>query len=177
MACATIKTLTFDLCKGNMGGILEIYFANVDDVSAITVGTAATLTDEGITGIEMSGTAKFQKFSVRKNTSSFTSTLNVSDGGGAYVSTVVSYIMPHMDAVKRAAMEAFMLSDSLCIVKDANKHYWLVGDTDNPLSNTAGTGETGVAKGDNNQYSIELTADTAHYPQEVDPDIIENITA
>ena len=174
MACSTLKGVNFSLCDPSMGGITKIYLANADEVSAVTIGTASTLSDEGITAITMSGSAKFQEFTVKKNTSSFTSTLTVNDNGASYVSTVLSYVMPRMDAAKRAAMQALIMAEALAIVKDANGKYWFIGDVDSEsfLTNTAGTGETGTAKGDANQYTVELTAETLGYPQEVTADAV-----
>ena len=177
MACQTIKAVTFNLCEPSMGGITKIYLANADEVSAVTIGTASTLSDEGITAITMSGSTKFQEFTVKKNTSNFTSTLNVSDNGASYVSTVISYLMPRMDAAKRAAMNALIMAEAVAIVKDANGNYWMIGDSDNPLTNTAGTGETGTAKGDANQYTVELTAEQNYWPYQVTADAVAAVIA
>lgn len=177
MSCSTIKSVNFSLCQPNLGGITKIYLANAEEVSAVTVGTASTLSDEGITAITMSAGTHFQEFTLKKNTSNFTSTLTVNDNGSSYVSTVISYLMPHMEASKRAAMQALMLAEAVAIVKDANGHYWMIGDKDNPLTNTAGTGETGTAKGDSNQYSVELTAETAEWPMEVTESAVQAVLA
>jgi len=177
MSCSTIKSVNFSLCQPNLGGITKIYLANADEVSGVTIGTASTLSDEGITAITMSGSAKFQEFTLKKNTSSFTSTLTVNDNGSSFVSTVISYIMPHMEASKRAAMQALMLAEAIAIVKDSNGHYWMIGDNDNPLTNTAGTGETGTAKGDSNQYTVELTAETSEWPMEVTESAVQAVIA
>lgn len=177
MACSTLKGVNFSLCDPSMGGITKIYLANADDVSGVTVGSAATLSDEGITAITMNGSAKFQEFTVKKNTSSFTSTLTTNDNGSSYVSTVLSYVMPRMDASKRAAMQALIMAEALAIVKDANGKYWFIGDVESEsfLTNTAGTGETGTAKGDANQYTVELTAETLGYPHEVTADAVASV--
>lgn len=172
MSCATIKNVKFDLCQPSIGGISKIYLANVDDVSGFTVSTdsASTLYDDGvevITAITMSGSAKFQEFTVRKNTASFTSTLTVNDNGSSYVSTALSYVMPRMDAAKRAAMNSLIMAEAVAIVLDCNGKYWMLGDKTNPLTNTAGTGETGTAKSDANQYTVELTAEQSFWPLEV----------
>ena len=177
MACSTIKTFNLNLCEGNIGGVVKLYLANVDDVSAVTIDTAATLTDEGITNITMSGSTKFQEFPIKKNTASLTSTLTVNDNGSSYVSSVLSFNMPHMKADKRAAMQALMLSEAIAIVKDSNGHYWMIGDSDNPLTNTDGTGETGTAKGDANQYTVEMTAEQNIWPHEVAASAAEAVIA
>lgn len=175
MSCSTIKSVNYSVCQSNLGGITKIYLANSEDVSAVTIGTASTLSDEGITAITMVSGKTFQEFTVKKNTSNFTSTLNVSDNGASYVSTVISYLMPHMEASKRAAMQALMLAEAIAIVKDSNGHFWMIGDTNNPLTNTGGTGESGTAKGDSNQYQIELTAETTEWPYEVEASVISSV--
>ena len=175
MSCSTIKSVNFSLCQPNLGGIVALYLANAEEVSAVTVGTASTLSDEGITAITMSAGTHFQKFTLKKNTSNFTSTLTVNDNGSSYVSTVISYIMPHMEASKRAAMQALMLAEAVAIVKDSNNHYWMIGDQDNPLTNTNGSDESGTAKGDSNQYSVELTAETSEWPMEVTADAVASV--
>ena len=177
MACSTIKTFNLNLCEGNIGGVVKLYLANVDDVSAVTTGSTSALTDDGIIEITMSGTSKFQEFPIKKNTASFTSTLTVNDNGSSYVSSVLSFNMPHMKADKRAAMQALMLAEAVAIVKDSNGHYWMLGDQDNPLTNTAGTGETGTAKGDANQYTVEMTAEQNIWPWEILPSAAEAVIA
>lgn len=174
MACSTIRKIRYDLCASNMGGIQSIALANAGDVSGITIGTATTISTDGkvqcITDIKMKNTGvTFYNCTVRKNSTSFNSTLNVNDNGTSYVSTVLSYAMPHMNADKRASMNALMLASDgvIAIVKDSNGHYWMIGDKDNPCFNTAGTGETGVAKGDTNQYTFELTAEQSYWPYEI----------
>lgn len=179
MACQTIKKVTFDLCEPSMGGITKLYLANIDDVSAVTISTATTFeaSAEGITTITMNTDKHFEEFTVKKNTSNLTSTLTVNDNGSSYVSSVISYVMPRMDSAKRAAMQALIMSEAVAIVKDANGKYWFIGDVTNsaPLTNTAGTGETGTAKGDSNQYTVELTAETTMWPYEVDGTIIAGL--
>lgn len=173
MSCKSIQAITYDLCENNLGGIVAIYLANADEVEGSTPSSGNTgVTDGVITAITMSGTSKFYKFDIKKNTSNFTSTLTVNDNGSSYVSTVLSFLLPRMDASKRAAMNAFMLAECVAIVKDSNGKYWLIGDKDNPLTSTAGTGETGTAKGDANQYTVELTAETMDYPAEVQNTVI-----
>lgn len=186
MSCKAIKSITYNLCDTNMGGITKIYLANIDDVSAVTFGTATTLSDSGITGITMVSGKTFEEFAIKKNTSNFTSTLTVNDNGSSYVSTVLSFLLPKMDAAKKAAMNAFMLAEAVAIVKDANGRYWFLGEKwvddegierESPLTNTAGTGETGTAKSDANQYTIELTAETGGYPEEVLGSIVASLLA
>lgn len=179
MSCSTLKGINFSLCEPSMGGIVRLYLCNADEVSAITIGTASTLSDEGITAITMSGSSKFQEFTIRKNTSSFTSTMEKQDNGSVNISTVLSFVMPRMDSAKRAAMQSLLMAEAFGLVKDANGKYWFLGslETDSYLENTSGSAETGVQRSDANQYTVELTVNTNEYPYEVTEDAVSSVIA
>lgn len=166
MACSTISGVTYSLCESNMGGVKAIYLANREDVTAINTGTDSAITGTCITGITMASGKTFQAFTVRKNTCSMTSNLQVSDNGSSYVSTELSIVLRKMDSAKRMAMNALILGECYAIVVDANNIAWLLG-FDEPVTCTAGTGETGTAKGDANQYTLTLTDESLDYPYEL----------
>lgn len=164
--CSTISAVTYSLCEPNMGGVRAIYLANRDDVTSIAVGTDSAITGTVITGITMASGKTFQEFTVRKNTCSMTSTLNVNENGSNFVSTELSIILRRMDSNKRMAMNALILGECYAIVEDANGLRWLLG-FDEPVTCTAGTGETGTAKGDANQYTVTLGDESMEYPYEL----------
>ncbi len=55
----------------------------------------------------------------------------------------------------------------MVIVKDANGKLWYLGYNE-PVTATAGTGQTGTAATDGNNYQITLTDQSDTYPYEVD---------
>lgn len=154
--CATLSSFTIDLCKGSLGGIKKVYIADWQNGAAI-------LDDETkeITGFTTGVT--FTEFPIRKNTGSYTSTINVSDENGNSVSTVLSLVFSRMETAKRLAMNALMVSDFMCIVEDANGNQVFLG-YDNPVVCSDGGGETGTAKTDGNRYTISLTDDSVEFP-------------
>lgn len=164
--CSTISGVTYSLCEANMGGVKAIYLCNRDDVTTIATGSDSAITGTCITGITMATGKTFQEFTVRKNTCSMTSTLNVNDNGTSYISTELSIVLRRMDSNKRMAMNALILGEVYAIVVDANNTAWLLG-FDEPVTCTAGTGETGQAKSDANQYTITLTDESLEYPYEL----------
>lgn len=175
MACSTISGITYSLCESNMGGVKAIYLANREDVSAVNTGTDASITGTCITGITMASGKTFQEFTVRKNTCSMTSTLNVSDNGSSYISTELSIVLRKMDSAKRMAMNALILGECYAIVVDANNIAWLLG-FDEAVTCTAGGGETGTAKGDANQYTLTLTDESLEYPYELSASALASAT-
>jgi hypothetical protein len=52
------------------------------------------------------------------------------------------------------------------VVKDRNGKYWAIG-VENPLEGASGTGETGTAAADANQYTVTISVDDAELPREI----------
>lgn len=173
MSCANIKSFTYNACQGNVGGIKKVWIANYVDgaVTPVDDASASAASETLITGFttgytSVSGTNLFYEFNFRKNTASMTSTLNVSDNGSSYVSTELSMVFSRMDADKRAAIMALVLSDAMVIVEDCNGNKWFLGEM-NPVNASASTGESGTQKSDNNAYSITLTDDNNAFPRQL----------
>lgn len=164
MSCANIKNFTYDACQGNIGGIKKIWVANyVENATSYpTTGDTEGIITE-LTSAVTTGT--FYEFQFRKNTASMTSTLNVNDNGSSYVSTELNLVFSRMDADKRAAIMSLVLSDAMVVVEDCNNVMWFLGE-ENPVNVSAGTGETGQQKSDNNAYSITLTDDNTVFPRQ-----------
>lgn len=159
MACssAILKGICND-CLPSMGGIKKIYLANYKE-------NAFTVTDGKVSAIDSAVT--WYDYYIRKNTASFTSTLNKDDANGSsYVSSEISIVFNRMETAKRIEMSALALADLVAIVEDANNVKWAFG-VDAPVTCTAGGGETGTAKADRNAYTITLTAEDNTYPLEL----------
>ena len=172
-ACNTIKQFTLDRCESNLGGIKKVWLANYVE-NAAQVGDSTGVTESVITGFT-SGVTWFE-YEMRKNTASLTSTLNVGDEGGAYVTSELAMVFSKMDTPKRLAMVALAKGECMAIVKDANNKYWFLG-MDNPVTTSAGTGETGTAKADPNHYTVTLVDDSEEYPHEVSASVAPDYQA
>lgn len=151
---AVLKGLCSD-CASSVGGIKKVWIANyVDD--------AYTVSEGEVTGISTSVT--WYEYAIRKNTGSFTSTLNKDEVNGTnYVSTEISLVFNKMETVKRIEMSALALTSMLVVVEDENGTKFAFG-ANRPVITTAGGGETGTAKGDANKYTITLTDESDTYP-------------
>lgn len=169
MACIqTLSSLSVN-CEPNVGGIIEVYIANRDDVTKLTTDDQS----QKITAITMADTAKkFIKYSFRRGTGSMVSTLNVDDANGTnYVQTDLSLIFAKMETLKRIEMTALSLGEFVVIVKDCNGLYWYLGMNESVMA-TAGGGQTGQARGDANNYTLTLTDYSKTYPYEVEEEAV-----
>lgn len=162
MACNSIKQFTYDACQANLGGIKNVWLANY-------VEGAATISESGETEGVVTAFAEgveWVKYPMRKNVASMTSTLNASTEGATYVSTELAMVFSKMETQKRLAIVALALGEAMALVEDSNGKIWFLGK-DAPLTATAGTGETGTAKGDRNAYTVTLTDESLEFPHEV----------
>lgn len=168
MACnQTLSGLVRD-CAPSMGGIVEVYAANRDEIGTITIA------DDKVSAIA-TGTGKFKKYAFARNTGSMTSTYNISkENGTTYVATDLVLVFNRMETTKRVEMLALAQNELVLVVKDANGKYWLLGK-DEPVTATAGDGQTGTARGDRNGYSITLQDNSAELPYEVDEKIVDGL--
>lgn len=158
-------------CTNSLGGIKTVYIANYGDVTAVEVDETSGM----ITGITMADNAKFKPYQFRKQTGSMTSTLNVDETAGInYVSTELSLVFTKMETAKRLEMTALAKAQLAVIVKDSNNFYWYMGK-DDYVSSTAGSGNTGTAKGDSNNYSLTLTDESDTYPYEVLASVVDTV--
>lgn len=135
-------------CEGSLGGIKTVWIALFQD---------NIYTMSGETVSDLASGATWYRYDFKPETSNFTSTLNKTDAGGSYVTTEISLVFSRMDAAKRVEMNALAIDDLAVIVADNNGKYhafgrWL------PVVSSAGTGETGTAYGDSNQYTVTLLA-------------------
>lgn len=163
--CANIRNFSYDACQGNIGGVKKVYIANYADNAVEFYPDSATTDTAGVISA-VTTAATFYEYQFRKNTASMTSTLNVNDNGSSYVTTELSLVFSRMQADKRAAITALVLSDAMVIVEDCNGTKWFLGE-ENPVNVSAGGGETGTAKADNNQYTLTLTDDSTTFPRQL----------
>lgn len=154
-----------------MGGIVEVYIANFDDV------TERTVTEGKITAITLSDTAKFHKYAFARNTGSLTSTYTFDAAAGVkYVTTDLLLQFNRMETAKRVEISALAQGELVVVAKDANGKFWFLG-YDEPVSASAGDGQTGTARSDANRYTITLEDISSEMPYEVDESIVAKLIA
>lgn len=165
MACNSIKKMEYDACQPNIGGIKNVWLANYVENAATITESTDKLVDGSVSGFAES--VVWQKYPMRKNTCSMTSTLNNSTDGASYVTTELAMVFSKMESQKRIAIQALAIGEVMAVVEDSNGEMWFLG-ADAPLTATAGTGETGTAKADANRYNLTLTDESLGFPYSLD---------
>lgn len=170
MACNTVKKFTYDACLPSLGGIKSVVLADYKE-DAVEL----TKTEGGVDAIStfIEG-INWVHYPMKKNVASMTSTINNSAEGASYVTTELSMVFSRMEAQKRIAIQALAIGEVMALVEDYNGNVWFLGK-DAPLTTTSGTGESGVAMGDKNAYSIVLTDTSLELPYTVDATLAKGI--
>ena len=187
----TLNGITLD-CSHSLGGIKTVYIANYNDVTDLsynastgsTTGTTSgvtgsttgvTYTGDTITGITMASGAVFKPYQFRKQTGSMTSTLTVDETAGVnYVSTELSLVFTKMETKKRIELSALSVGQLAVIVEDSNGTFWYLGK-DDYVSATSGGAQSGVAKGDGNNYNIILREESDTFPFEIEESAVKSV--
>lgn len=164
----TLAGITLD-CTNNMGGIKTVWIANYNDVASYAID------GDVITGFTMDEGVKFKPYQFRKGTSSMNSELTADESNGLnFVTTTLNLVFTKMETAKRIEMAALSVAQLAVIVLDSNGIYWYI-TPDEYASASAGTAETGTAKGDRNAYTLTLTTENTSYPIEVSKTAVEAV--
>lgn len=159
-------------CNANMGGIKKVWMILRSDITAVEVDETTKMID---TLTVNTGSGVINLFNFRKGAASMTSNLQKDDTAGSYFwETDLAMNFQRMETAKRTAVMALTLAEAAAIVLDANDKYWFLGK-DEYLSATAGTGETGQAKTDANQYTVTLQDSSLELPYEIDSTVIQGL--
>lgn len=159
MANCTIYTLQgFNAgCKNTIGGVAKVWLAESDSVEWTVDASTHT--------IKPDSTSAFKVYNLRRGAASMTSNLQVNDNN-SYVQTDLLMNFAKMETSKRIDVMAMLMGQTTAVVKDMNGKYWALGN-ERPLEATAGTGETGTAASDANQYTVTIQDESPELPFEV----------
>lgn len=147
-------------CGTNMGGIKALFVFNYGDI--------------GVQGYEQDGTPGSIKlptvgannlfvFNPGSN-STLTSTVNADKNNASrYVQTDAQVQFPIQDIDKAKSINELINKDLAAIVVDSNDNVYLLG-LNEPVYISAGTSQTGTARGDGNYYQVTFTDISPDYP-------------
>jgi len=154
MACSTVTLTSIDArCDKSMGGIKRVLIANHDDVSGITVDN----TTGEITAIAMQTSKKFVEYRFRRETGSYTSTIEKDVTiGNAFAKTEVTLQFSKAEAAKRLALQSAINANAVVIIEDSEGERIYLG-IDYPVEVTNATMVSGTAMGDLNGFTMVLS--------------------
>ena len=153
MACDITSGFSLG-CRDNVGGISNIYILSG---SITTIDTASAGLINGITG-----SGVFYKFEQEKNVGDFTETPTPSlENGTVFYDQAVNVSFHKLQASIRNQVKTLAQNTNLKVVVETNNglesaysgRYFLIGRF-RGAAVSAGTGQTGTAFGDANQYSL-----------------------
>lgn len=160
MACDITSGFSLQ-CRDSVGGIKNIY---------ILSGSVDTVTESNGAISDLSGTGVFYKFELPRNVGDFTETPNPSlENGTVFYTQAVNAAFHKLQASIRNQVKVLAQNPALKIVVETNNgtddnvgQFFYIGQT-RGATLTAGSGTTGTAFGDANQYALTFEA-TEPYP-------------
>lgn len=145
-------------CKDSVGGVAKVWLADFSAVEWTVDASTHLATPDATTA--------FKVYNLRKGAASMTSTFTDNENAGAFFNVELSMNFLKMENTKRFEVMAMLMGQSTGVVKDKNGHYWAIGVRE-PLQGSAGTGETGTASSDANQYTVTISEEAAEHPYEI----------
>lgn len=162
-------------CEGSRGGIVTAYIWPYKEGAFLTTTDSGSSIEDTVSGI--SGVTEVHVINFRKNSGSFTSTLNIDDANGVMaVETEINLVFSRMESAKRLALQAMVLSDAQVVVKDGNGEYWAFGRTE-PVRPSTAQGQTGTNATDGNNYTVTLSDSDSQFPLPLTKDAVEALLA
>ena len=186
MACTTFLTGFSTSCGSNLPSIKKLYIGTFESANFTYTyqkdGENQDVLDvdgnqiiESVSGATLnSGADKWVEFQFRKNTSSMSTEMTVNDNSSHFYTNSAECIFSKIDNQKRLSLESVSSGECTMIIVDSNNQTWLIG-AENPVSLSSLTGTTGTAIGDNNQYTVTLSAQEAHMPILIDKEQAQTV--
>jgi hypothetical protein len=156
MSCVLTRGFLLE-CNEGVGGVKDIYLANWE---SFDTGVGFNADGE----ISTLPTADVFRYQPNRNTGgcTVTPTPNLENGTLYYVQTV-ELTLGKLDLQKKLELELLSKAKVVAFVRMYDDQIMMVGRTDGAFL-TAGTYQTGKAKGDLNGYQITLTAEEPNQP-------------
>jgi len=170
MSCALTQGYTLG-CRDSVGGIPEVRFIEFNNVTGVALNASFL-----VTGITTTGSTKFWRYQLPKQTSQFTQTDNASEENGTiFYQQDLQIVLNKMTATLRNELLLLGRNRLMAIVSDRNGAFWLLGSR-NGMYLSAGTAQTGTAMGDRNGYDVTFTGMEEIPMLSVSPGIIAALT-
>jgi hypothetical protein len=149
MACLRIDQEVLSACRNSRPGIAEVYIANYNDVTGVTLNAGGTMVDSiGITIASGETAGCFYTFAQNRESAGLVdeAQINIPNGTAIYVPQLTIKVS-NMDTTTRTIFKQLSQATVMAIFKDIDGLYYLVGRY-NGLDMSTGTFNSGVASGD-----------------------------
>ena len=151
MSCAITQGFSL-LCNEGIGGVKAIYLGNFNDFNDGDV----VLTTGIVTELPACTIFEYQP---NRNTGAMTMTPNANlENGTLFFTQVVEFTLGKLDTNKHAQFTLMSKGRLVAFIQTYDDDILMLGRTDGAFL-TAGTYQTGKAKGDMNGYMVTLTAE------------------
>lgn len=160
MACTTLTGMANNICHSDLGGIVEAYFTNDDNVSACTIASGAVQTFALVSG------AKLYTYEFDQNVSNFNASYSKNNGIGSYANTI-NLQFKTLNSARNAEVSALAEGHLVGIVKTRAGKYFYFGYDGYLTSNDSTTADSGTNYDDFNGYNLVLSTNSAYFPQEI----------
>lgn len=154
------------ICAARSGGLIELYLANVDDVTSFTLNSG---TGE-YTAVTMGSGKKFYKFEFKQDSGERKEDGTMNDGAFSVKHSIEVFIENLSQDIRNRMQD---IADSsacgmIAIVKDANAKMWVVGYNEKflkqrPLKLENNAGASGKAFTDPNGTTVTLSTTDNEY--------------
>ena len=163
MACNTVTLSSIDArCDGSVGGIKRILLANIDDIKTVLVDE----TTQKIKEITLVTGKKFEQWRFRKNTGSYSSSIERDLAIGTQtVTTEVALQFSRAEAQKRLDIQSAINASCVVIVEDMYGEYIYLG-LENEVSISAASMTSGTQTGDLSGFQLtfqDLATELPHF--------------
>lgn len=150
MPCALTQGYTLD-CRDSLGGIVEVYFTEAANVTAVTEASGVISTITKATG------KRFWKYELVKDTSMLNQTLNASVANGStFYGQELQIVLNKLQTNTRNEILLLAQNSLVAVVKDSNGLYWYLGKT-RGIDMTAGAVSTGTSQADRSGFQLTFT--------------------
>ena len=161
------------VCGYSLKQIVDLYFANYEDVTATTLGTEGNT----VKTITMKEQGKFYHVEPNKDSASFEDTLQLGDAGSRYRQSTVTFSYGGVydgDAVDN--LDAFSLGRFVCAAKLSDGTWVLFGRL-TPLEASVATFSSAAEATGFNGQQITLTNNTVESPLPLEEEAINTVLA
>ena len=159
------------VCGYSLKQIVDLYFANYEDVAATTLGSAGNT----VASITMASSGKFYHVEPNKDSASFEDTLQIGDAGAKYRTSTVTFSYGGAydgDAVDN--LDAFSLGRFMAAAKLSDGTWVLFGRL-TPLEASVATFTSSAEATGFNGEQITLTNNTVESPLPLDEAAIKTV--